>query len=155
MQNRCNQAHMNDEIPPESILPKEVLATIRDIFAQAAIGPQARLEASGQVIHLRGIASAESFGSVMVRLGYPDVSKKLWASPEGLCAIQLIAMVLLVLYHEHQSDVRGHQSEVFMKALVKEVEGFLLAHKEQPQPTPKIEHREKCGNPPTISSEGD
>jgi hypothetical protein len=148
---------MNDEIPPESILPKEVLATISDIFAQAAIGPQARLEAPDQVIHLRGIAIArsESFASLTVRLGHPDVSKKLWASPEGLCAIQLIAMVLLVLYQEHLNDVRGHQSEAFMKALVKEVEEFLLAHKEQPQTTPKIEHHEKCGNPPAISSEGD
>ena len=141
---------MSDEIPLESILPAEAIAKIRNIVreslsqpAQATVGGGASLAPIAEVIRVSGTGTISVTGTMALRLVNPALlidpvaSKKLWESPLGLQIIQIIVTVLLLFYQEYREDLRDAGTEKFMQVIVKQVEEFVLAHREQSTPTPK------------------
>ena len=137
---------MSDEPPLESLLPQEAVTKIRAILAeilskqpppQALIGGKATLSATGQVIHLQGIATAEAFGSATLQIFDPAVSKHLWESPSAWDILQFISAILFFFYTQYSEHVTAADSEKFMRTILKEAEEFWIAQKEQPKPTPK------------------
>lgn len=134
--------------------PQEIHQEIKALLVDSPCG------APDQAIHLHGIgiASAESFGSLTVRLGDPAESKKLWESPLGQILINLLWPLLIALYVQWCADLSAQQieaqreefmkaqeeqREIFMRGLLKQHEEFLHKEGQQLQPTPKNEHREK------------
>jgi len=75
----------------------------------------------------------------------PDASKKFWESPLGSAVLQIAVMFFIFFYQECSLDVRDARAEKVMREVVQQIEEFWLAHKKQPQPTPK----------PTASPTGD
>jgi hypothetical protein len=159
---------MSDDIPSlESLLPPEAVGKIREFVAQllsqqslpsaaAPIGASAVLGLTASVIRPNPTPFSGSSASVnpqyvlQALLKDPEISKKTWASPEGVTAIASIgsmiaAFLTLAFLVEQGQQLTASQKQTAdsLKAAIEQIEQFWLGNKDQllpkPKPTPDVE----------------